>query len=131
MLAVPFVLMSFQAQRDWPLQIPIPVSVKEMPSPHDMVVIRQENGPYTVPGGKLFVLTGLGNTSYVDNSYTDLHVDGVLEIGMEHDVRSSPSPASCTIAPIPAGFTVHSGSVITLDGRTDRVHRAWGYLVDA
>jgi len=130
LVAVPFILMSAQ-EIAWPRQVPIPVSVQEMPNPHNMIVLRQEEGPYTVSAGKLFVLTGLGNTDISENSWTSLYVDGVMELGVDHDTRSYPSQMQCAIADIPAGFTIWGGGVIALDGRPDRVHRAWGYLVDA
>jgi len=116
-IAVPFVLMSAQAEIAWPRQVPIPVSVQEMPDPHDMVVIRQEEGPYTVPEGKLFVLTSLGAQK---NSTPTLSLDGVLEF------KSSQSHS-----PLPTGFTASAAQVIVVESHDLENHaRAWGYLVD-
>ena len=104
LIVVPFILMSAQAELHWPRQVPMPVSVQEMPDPHDMVVIREEDGPYTVPEGKLFVLTGLGCSSYSDDD-ARLLVDGVLEL----QVRRYAIPS---VLQVPQGFTVTSGSSI-------------------
>ena len=57
-LAVPLVLMSAQSEIVWPRQVPIPVTVQEMPDPQDMITIRQVDGPFVVPEGKTLVLTG-------------------------------------------------------------------------
>ena len=121
LVAAPFVLMSFQAEVAWPRQVPIPVSVQEMPDPHDMVVIREEDGPYTVPPGKLFVLTGLGGTPQC-GSAAHLSVNGVPEVK---------SPLSDhVVGEVPIGFTAKGGDVLTFALNQGHA-RAWGYLVDA
>ena len=128
-LAVPLVLTSLQGASATPYphaQLPIPVTVKEMPpDPHDMVVIREEEGPYVVPTGKLFVLTGIGTN---DAGHTvSLRVDGAIEaFASESSVRS---PLS--INAVPVGFTAPAGSSIVPHTGSLQMGRAWGYVVDA
>jgi len=118
LVAAPFLLMSAQTEIAWPRHVPIPVSVQELPTPQDMVVLREEDGPYTVPEGKLFVLTAFGATA---TATPLLDVDGVREIKSNY-----------ALEPLALGFTVEAGAVITMDSQTSGAQsRAWGYLVDA
>ena len=124
-LAIPFALASFQGMPNTPSspqRPPIPVSVQEMPDPHNMVVVREEDGPYTVPNGKLFVFTGFGRA---DGPYVQILVDGQVEMESGDHVTHS-------IMPVPPGYAVRAGSVITAHAETSPANgRAWGYLVDA
>jgi hypothetical protein len=100
------------------------VIVSYGPSPRDMVQIK-EGTPYTVPPGKLFVLTGVGSTV---GCYTvTLKVNGQDEAST---VFSCPS-TGCSIMSAPVGFTVASGSTLETSSNTGlQVARAWGYLAD-
>jgi len=124
-LAVPFVLMSAQ-EIAWPRQVPIPVSVQEMPHPHDMVTIRQVDGPFVVPSGKTLVLTGLGTRNL--NNVVWLWADG--EMVMKHGINSAGS--NCSIAPVPMGLTFSSGTSISITQDSAEIWGiALGYLADA
>lgn len=97
------------------------VNVQYMPDPRDMVQI-SEGVPYVVPAGKLFVLTGLGSSSYSYSPSAVLKVDGHYEVS-----ATSPTGDS-SVRPVPAGFAVSAGKTIELlvNGQGDG--RAWGYL---
>ncbi len=121
-LAVPLVLVSFQAQA-WPSHVPIPVTVQELVDPHDMVVIREEDGAYTVPVGKLFVLTGIGRGELAG---VRVYVDGVVEMD------NSTTGLQQSILEAPLGCTVSAGSIVEPRAKSGPTNgRAWGYLVDA
>jgi len=130
LLALPFVLASFQADVAWPRQVPIPVSVQELPDPHNMIVIREEDGPYVVPPQKLLVLTGLGSQGEWDEEVI-LYVDGIQEMTKRCLYPGGGIPASSSIASLPPGFTVLAGKTVTMDSPSLLQCRAWGYLVDA
>lgn len=104
------------------------VRVEYLPHPSDMVQIRGGT-PYTVPPGKIFVLTGLGN--YAGSSGTaqtvGLLVNGQREVTVAAAVNVSPS-----VKAVPVGFTVSAGStvdVVEITGSQEPLNpRAWGYL---
>ena len=130
-LAIPFVLVSFQ-QQPWPPHGPLPVTVREMPNPHNFVQIK-EGEPYAVPRGKLFVLTGLGAAR---NSWDQafLLVNGNIEVGVDRMLNSTMHATwdTVSVSVAPPGFSVAAGDVITLDTENHVwPARAWGYLVDA
>ena len=83
------------------------VNIEYVPHPRDMVVIKG-GAPYTVPEGKIFVLTGLGATQ---SATTRLIVNNVPEVTC-FTVSGSDF---CTIFPVTTGFTLHSGSIFTMD----------------
>lgn len=99
---------------------PASIRIEYMPHPRDMVQIKQEE-PFTVPVGKIFVLTGMGAT----NSYESfvLTVDGLP--GVMGGSLNNPD-ADCSVVPVPLGFTVQAGATIGLAGPPTA--RAWGYL---
>ena len=125
-LAVPLVLMSAQSEIVWPRQVPIPVTVQEMPDPQDMITIRQVDGPFVVPEGKTLVLTGLGTRML--NGDVQLYADG--EEVMKHAYVTTANP--CSVAHVPVGLTFPAGTSITM---TQVSAETWGvalgYLVDA
>ncbi len=94
--------------------------------PRDFVQIK-EGTPYTVPAGKLFVLTALGNT--VAEMHTELFVNGVAE-AESSNAQSTGNAVS--MKRVPRGFAVAAGSVITLTSLWSAPDdgRAWGYLAD-
>lgn len=91
-----------------------------IPDPRDMLVIRQESGPYVVPPGRTFVLTALGNNT--TSGSADLAVDGVQELIVGF-FGSADGPSVVPVAP---GFTAPAGATIQVSGVSAR---AWGYLV--
>lgn len=95
------------------------------PHPRDMVQVKQGT-PYTVPPGKLFVLTGLGGADNL--GYSQLSVDGASEAAV---MATCSNGGGSTVASVPSGFTVPGGStisVVTTSGGGQS--RAWGYLAN-
>ena len=92
------------------------------PHARDMVVIR-EGTPYTVPHGKLLVMTAIGNSGFIQMASTFL-VNGVPEGA---SALGGCWPSMPTIHRLPPGHAVPAGSVVEVvsDGT---VGRAWGYL---
>ena len=105
------------------LRIVNPIEVIGIPDPRDMLVIKGEDGPYVVPTGKLFVLTGLGPATGTSNLSAHLYVDGVVEAYAIDAILCGVS-----VMEVPRGFIVSSGKTITVG---DPNARAWGYLIDA
>ena len=75
------VLICFSAQSVTPIpscDTP-PLRVAGIPAPADMVLIKEEDGPFVVPPGKVFVLTGIGAvSSALTGNKAELRVDGQL-----------------------------------------------------
>ena len=99
------------------------VRVAGIPAPQDMVVVREEDGPYTVPPGNLFVLTGFGHGS--TSGFVNLHVDGIFELSAHWDNTDAGVGGTTSLLPVPAGYVVRSGSEILIQGTGGR---AVGYL---
>jgi len=93
-------------------------NVQYGPDPRDMVQIRYPV-PYTVPPGKLLVVTGVGGTAF--NGLDGLRVDGQMELQILQDHTGNPS----SIVPVPLGFTIPAGSVVDAPWDGGRI---WGYL---
>ena len=104
------------------------VRVQYMPHPRDMVQI-EEGVPYTVPVGKVFVLTGLGTDIALQYSIATLEVDDVPRTQAVTSFNSNDTGMVSAVAPVPPGFTVDAGHSISV---TSGQHgaRAWGYLAD-
>jgi hypothetical protein len=103
------------------------VIVSYGPEPRDMVQIK-EGAPYTVPVGRTFVLTGLGDISGCTGG-TVLFVDSQQEerAGVIAGVVASAS----TVVPVPTGFTVSAGHTISLTAACGtNAGRAWGCLAN-
>ena len=98
------------------------VRVIGIPDPRDYVVVREETGLYTVPQGKLFVLTALGTTENVGST---LYVNSQREL-----VRFFTQSEGLTVAKVPPGLSAGPGDVLQVVGGGSS-GRAWGYLVDA
>lgn len=107
---------------------PRPIEVAGIPVPKDMVQIKSGT-PYVVPTGKVFVLTGLGGTTYA-SVIIELTVNG------QSEVITNPSSSSLNGLPsvqsVPAGFTAPGGSTVEVgpSGGLGPPGRAWGYLAD-
>jgi len=96
------------------------VNVQYLPDPRDYVQIKF-GFPYTVPAGKILVVTALGNTDG-SGSFNSLKVDGVPELTAIHGYPQNPP----SIAPVATGFSIPAGSVVEVDSTSTA--RAWGYL---
>ena len=100
-----------------------PPRIEYGPHPRDMVQIK-EGTPYTVPVGRIFVLTGLGSTLTASGlTFFKVNGEDLLIGGWSGGVGGQ----TATVAPIPMGCTVAGGSVISLVSGAGQ-GRAWGYL---
>ena len=107
------------------------VQVGLNPHPRDMLVIAQGT-PYTVPVGKVFVLTGLGTTySWSGSKGGYLLVDGVQEVTCTTSQSSSTTGTTSSVVAVPTGFTVSENKSISVSGISSTEARAWGFLIDA
>jgi hypothetical protein len=100
------------------------IIVEYGPSPRDMVQIR-EGTPFTVPPGKLLVMTALGNSDAAGIG-SILRVNGTVELTNTFVYAQNP-PSVC---PIANGLALPAGSVVeamNIGGGTAN-GRAWGYL---
>lgn len=97
------------------------------PHPRDFVQIR-EGTTYTVPVGKIFVLTALGGVDYAGSDYYWFDVDGQNKL-YAHSNFSFHTPS---LRPVPPGCTVAAGSNIVVRGGASASNdvRAWGYLAE-
>ena len=104
------------------------VLVSYGPNPRDYVQI-QGVAPYTVPPGKVFVLTALGATASLTNM-----CPVTLSVNNGADSMSLNAITTADTGPmkgVPSGFTVPAGASITLSAvgcNVDSMLRAWGYL---
>jgi hypothetical protein len=103
-----------------------PVHVVGIPDPNDYVLLRGVDGPYTVPQGKLLIITGLGNAFHAT---TYLLIDGAyIALAGQFDIPSFEMPfASASILSIPP-IPVRPGQVVSF---LDSNGRATGYLAKA
>ncbi len=100
------------------------VNVQYLPDPRDMVQIR-EGTPYTVPAGKVLVITGLGATSTTSSNNVGLNIDGQVELQTYTAALSADTPS---VHPVPQGFTAQAGSTVAIAGGGSNNGRAWGYI---
>lgn len=101
--------------------------IEYLPHPRDMVQIK-EGVPYTVPAGKIFVLTALGGSGYGPRV---LRVDGIEESlgGFYNSATYSGVVPGNSVVEVPIGFTARAGSIVDVgNGSTGGAGRAWGYL---
>ena len=110
---------------------PIVLNVEYLPHPRDMVRV-QEGQPFTVPSGRIFVVTGLGcNNSGVPNVV--LFFDsgtGPLRV-LDVDPTSSDGNGATSVKPVPSGLTASVGAIVSVTGGgsgDDAV--VLGYLAD-
>ena len=117
LVAVPLILMSAQTEAVWPRQVPIPVTVKELPDPLESIIIRADT-PYIVPVGKALVVETLVKVG-INGGETEVYIDGVREYHWSHG----------PLLDLPQALVVRAGSTIETKGFNNP--QAWGYLVDA
>lgn len=97
--------------------------------PRNWVIIREPDGPYTVPADMILVLTALGDQTGKDDGIY-LKINGVQEVKRTGYGSASSDTASPTVHALPTGLSAGPGSVVTVSSSFTR-GRAWGYLVDA
>ena len=101
-------------------------AIEVVSDPHPRDYVRMDGTtPYTVPTGKLFHLTGLGDLQ-ASSKWVDFYIDG--QVAMRTFVVPS-GGTSCIVANTTPGVVAASGSILTVFGPTTPV--AIGYLVDA
>ncbi len=94
-----------------------------IPDPRDVVLIMEENGPYTVPSDKVLLISGFGSIHYYTTQCA-LFVDGAqVALG-----NSNQGQAMFTPLPVP-GIQVRAGSVVSFSS-SNNTGRAIGYLSD-
>jgi len=103
-----------------------PVYVAGIPTPQQMMMV-VEGQPFTIPAGKLFVVTGLGLANLVTGFGANLRFDD--KVILTYPWSSSTPP----FGDIPPGIVAPGGTVVsaetTTPGGTNA--RVLGYLVDA
>ena len=97
------------------------------PHPRDMVQIR-EGQPFTVPAGKILVVTAVGRASPQWSS-TNLRINGNVDLNVQ---QPAPMPSASPLIPLPTGLTYVWGTVVEPDDGdpTNQQGRAWGYLAE-
>jgi hypothetical protein len=109
---------------------PAAVRIEYMPHPRDMVQIK-EGTSYTVPAGRLLVITALGDATGYFNTPTfnvQLSVNGQVEAAAYYPASVSPSP---TVLELAQGLVAKAGDVVAVSvrpGFSSVDARAWGYL---
>ena len=117
-------------------QIPLRVTVDGIPTPQQMVQIK-EGQTFVVPPGKIFVLTALGTKFYPEGGPVALLVNDEIEVEFDGTAGSVTLGLAAwdypSVKPVPPGFTVPAGSTIKAERGpgSGLSGRAWGYLVDA
>ena len=118
------------------LAFPVGAQVEYRPHPRDMVQIK-EGTTYTVPAGKLFVLTGLGSRNLIGGTFTQitLMVNGAHEVssfGPYYGNGSANLEGGSSVVATPPGFTAPAGALIEVIGDvvSPDDSRAWGYLAN-
>lgn len=113
----------FQKLGRW---FPGPIQVEGIPTPQQMMRI-VEGQPFTVPPGKLFVVTGLGLAQLTTGFGANLRIDG--QAILTYHWSSGVSP----FGDVPPGLVASAGSVVSTDTTTPGgVHAVvLGYLADA
>ncbi len=113
-----------------------PIEVKGIPTPQQMLRIAGDEA-FTVPAGKLFVVTGVATTSPVfGTSVFGITVlfDGVDVVSASLLTQNSPFLSETGVAVIPPGVTAPAGTVITVDDNDSgkmELGICLGYIVNA
>jgi hypothetical protein len=107
-----------------------PLRVEYQAHPRDMVQINGST-PYTVPQGKLLVITGVGSVLNAAVTSSALSVNGQVEARATFFLQGNAVGAVPSMATFPSGLTAGSGSVVSVVDNANPVDgRAWGYLVN-
>lgn len=103
---------------------PIYPRIEYSPRASDVVELRQGTS-FTVPQGKVLVVTSIGRTTF-GGGVIGVTVDGVLEISADLSFGGY----SASVGPVPQGFAVPAGSVVLVTNTQGINGVAWGYLAD-
>jgi len=110
------------------------VRVQYMPHPRDMVQIKQGT-PYTVPAGRILVITGLGTGAHFTSGKDEvtLKINGVSEAMTASEVSCfNGDGVGSSMVTVPPGCSATAGSTVeVVEGGGQTSGRAWGYLADA
>lgn len=97
------------------------------PHPRDFVRI-QEGTPYTVPAGKVLVLTAVGRTAIQSNQTATVSVNGQVVDGAAPVISAA---APCSMKAVPPYSIARAGDVVAAFGNLPQpTARATGFLVD-
>lgn len=102
--------------------------VSAFPDPRDAVQIL-EGAPYTVPEGKLLLLSGLGvrdGSGNFDAPFLEIDNQRIVEVNLDYD--SNTAFAIATIQPLPDGLVATAGQVVEASNN-DGTGVALGFLV--
>ncbi len=102
------------------------VLVEYRPNASDMVQI-SEGTPLLVPAGKVFVLTGLGASDWCGSPTLTVNGQPAIQSDLEIGVETF-GDESASVARVPLGFSVPSGSTVDVMLPGTQCGRAWGYL---
>src|SRR5262245_26694861 len=115
---------------------PRSVRVVGIYDPHDAVILRAEDGPFTVPVGKLFILTGLGEQGATPGTvryfqHVTLYSNGEAVVMRAGNYQET-ATLQCSITQVAPGFTAYGGDVLLVaaSGGLGGNARAWGFLID-
>jgi len=93
-----------------------------VPAARDMVRIA-DGVPYTVPTGRIFVLTAIGNCQ--GKGACTVQVDGRAEVYASAQLPN----VGTSMVPVPIGFSVPAGGKVSVTSEgAPGAARAWGYL---
>lgn len=101
--------------------------------PRDWIIVRPGQ-PFTVPAGKLFVLTAIGQSGPPSQTNNSVDFNGVREASSLDlsTYANAQTWDSATIRPVPVGCSAVAGTLIEVfPSNVGSPARAWGYLVDA
>jgi hypothetical protein len=106
------------------------VNVQYLPDPRDYVQIR-EGVPYTVPAGKLLVMTALGQAALppcgTEPPRTALKINGLQEATSWSGTCGGGGDLSSVIR-VADGFTAAAGSIVEVESIPAGAGRIWAYL---
>ena len=98
------------------------------PHPRDFVRI-DEGTPYTVPTGKILVITGCGALDGNGSRRGQIQFNGIPIVGFT--LAGVNFGASSPVVTFSTGFAAPSGTVVSLAHNAWDPILCWGYLVDA
>ena len=115
---------------------PRSIRIVGIPDPHDAFVLRSEDGLFTVPEGKLFILTALGEPGATPGTVRWFQHVTVYRNGEPAIMRAGNYQETSTLqnsmSAVPPGFTAAAGETLQVvgSGGLGGNARAWGYLIN-
>ncbi len=110
---------------------PAALRVEYMPHPRDMVQFKEDT-PYTVPPGRILVITAIGDRNRIDGAVGSikLRIDGDQKFVWRASDPPYTQGAAVSMTAVPTGLTAAAGSVVSVvDGGVEADDCwAWGYL---